>query len=178
MPVELQVIRASEFVCLDADELLDFEATKSALQGLAQACHKRGLGRAMLDLRDIPVPDKPHFTATELAALVGIFRDAGFTRQQRLAVLYQFDVHGGVRNFAFFSKMRGLQVQAFREFEAALQWLSVGLEDADELQAGVSVPIAKGESKTESREPTARPRALRTHKPARKSSKRKQNHKP
>ena len=41
MPVELQVIRASEFVCLDADELLDFEASKNALQGLAQACRKR-----------------------------------------------------------------------------------------------------------------------------------------
>jgi hypothetical protein len=178
MPVELQVIRASEFVCLDADELLDFEATTKALQGLAKACWKRGLNRAMLDLRDIPAPDKPHFTATELAALVGIFRDAGFTRHQRLAVLYQYDVHGGVRNFAFFGKMRGLQVQAFREFEAALQWLSEGLEDADELQTGVSVPIAKGETKIEPREPTARTRAPGQPKPARKSSKRKQNHRP
>jgi hypothetical protein len=178
MPVELQVIRASEFVCLDADELLDFEATTKALQGLAQACHKRGLDRAMLDLRDIPVPDKPHFTATELAALVGTFRDAGFTRHQRLAVLYELDVHGGVRNFAFFGKMRGLQVQAFREFEAALQWLSEGSEDADELEAGATIPIAKSEIKIEPREPTARPRAPGTPKPARKSSKRKQNHRP
>jgi hypothetical protein len=173
MPVELQVIRASEFVCLDTDELLDFEATRTALQGLAQACHKRGLDRAMLDLRDIPVPDKPHFTATELAALVGTFRDAGFTRQQRLAILYQFDVHGGVRNFAFFGKMRGLHVQAFREFEAALQWLSEGLEDADELEAGASVPIAKSETKIDPREPTARPRPPGPSKPVRKSSKRK-----
>jgi hypothetical protein len=176
MPVELQVIRASEFVCLDADELLDFEATKTALQGLAQACHKRGLDRAMLDLRDIPVPDKPHFTATELAALVGIFRDAGFTRHQRLAVLYQFDVHGGVRNFAFFGKMRGLQVQAFREFEAALQWLSEGLEDADVQEAGAPVPIAKSETKIEPRDPAAHPRAPGTPKPVRKSSKRTEDH--
>lgn len=143
MPVELQVIRASEFVCLDADELMDFEASKKALQGLAHACRKRGLDRAMLDLRNIPVPAKPHFTTTELAALIGIFRDAGFLRQQRLAVLYQSDIHGGVRNFAFFGKMRGMQVQAFREFEAALQWLSEEPENPDDLSAGVSVPIAR-----------------------------------
>lgn len=174
MPIELQVIRASEFVCLDADELLDFEASKAALQGLAQACWKRGLNCAMLDLRDIPIPDKPHFTATELAALVGIFRDAGFTRQQRLAVLYQSDVHGGIRNFAFFGKMRGLHVQAFREFEAALQWLSGEPENPGEPQAGVPVPIAKREIKKRPGASTGRIRAATTRQPARRTVKQKQ----
>jgi hypothetical protein len=51
MSAELQVIRANEFVCLDANEHLDFEASKKALQELAQACRKRGLNRALLDLR-------------------------------------------------------------------------------------------------------------------------------
>jgi hypothetical protein len=143
MPVELQVIRASEFICLDADELLDFEASKKALQGLAFACRKRGLDRAMLDLRDLPIPARPHFTTTELAALVGTFREAGFSREQRLAVLYQHDVHGGVRKFAFFSKMRGLQVQAFDQFEKALLWLSEEKENPTEWQRGVPVPIAE-----------------------------------
>jgi hypothetical protein len=169
MPIELQVIRASEFVCLNADELLDFEASKKALQGLAHACRKRGLGRAMLDLRDLPVPAKPHFTTTELAELIGIFREAGFTRQHRLAVLYQYDVHGGVRNFAFFGKMRGLQVQAFREFEAALQWLSDEPEDPGERHVGDPVPIAK-------RVATKRQRTLTaagTHRPGRRTMKRK-----
>jgi len=43
MPVELQIIRASGFVCLDTDEILDFEAGKQALQSLANGCHLRGL---------------------------------------------------------------------------------------------------------------------------------------
>jgi hypothetical protein len=142
-PIELQIIRANEFVCLDANELLDFEATKKVLQGLALACRKRGLDRAMLDLRAVPVPAKPHFTLEELAELVATFAQAGFTRHQRLAILYQHDVYGGVRNFAFFSKMHGLQVQAFHDFEEALYWLSTGHDDVTELQTGIPVPIKK-----------------------------------
>src|ERR1700722_3754315 len=99
MPISLQVIRANEFVCLDADEHLDMEASRKALQDLAYACRKRGLERAMLDLRGVPILPKPHFTTSQLAELVGTFRDAGFTKQQRLAILYQQDIHGGIRNF-------------------------------------------------------------------------------
>src|SRR5690242_6775645 len=124
MPLELHVIRASEFVRLDADEKLDFEASASALKSLAEACRKRSLGSALLDLRAVPVPARPVFTTKELAALVLTFRDAGFSREQRLAVLYHEDVHGRIRDFAFISRMGGLQVQAFHDFEPALQWLS------------------------------------------------------
>jgi hypothetical protein len=124
MPIELQIIRASEFVCLDAHEQLDFEESKRALQSLAHACQKRGLDRALLDLRALPVPDKPVFTPTQLAALVGTFREAGFGRNQRLAVLYRSDPHGGARAFAFIGRIQGWQVRAFDEFEGALHWLS------------------------------------------------------
>jgi hypothetical protein len=126
MPVELQVIRASEFVRLDPGDNLDFEASKEALRTLAQACRKRGLGCAVLDLRELPIPAKPQFTKAQLGALVAIFRDAGFLRHQRLAVLYSRDVHGGIRDFAFIGRMRGLQVQAFTDYEAAMLWLSEG----------------------------------------------------
>ncbi len=150
MPVELHVIRANEFICLDPDEHLDFEASKKALQALAQACWKRGIGRAMLDLRGIPIPDKPKFTTKELAALVNTFHDAGFTRKQRRAILYEWDVYGGVRNFTFFSRLRGLQVQAFPEFETAMLWLWKEPEDSAELQQGEAVQIARREPKKRS----------------------------
>lgn len=144
MPIELQVIRASEFVRLDANEHLDFEASAEALQAMAAACRKRGLGSALLDLRAVPVPDKPLFTTKEIAALVLKFRDAGFTREQRLAVLYHQDVYGGIRDFAFISRLGGLRVQAFHEFEAALQWLSEAEESSAECHQGeVPVPITK-----------------------------------
>ncbi len=143
MPIDLQIIRANEFICLDTDELLDFEASKQLLRGLAFACRKRGLERAMIDLRSLPVPVRPHFTLAQIAALVGTFREAGFTRKQRLAILYSHDVHRGIRNFAFFSKMRGLQVHPFLDFETAVYWLSEGMEDPSEMQPGTPIPIAK-----------------------------------
>lgn len=144
MPITLEIIRASEFIRVDASEHLDFEASKIVLQGLAVACRKRGLDRAMLDLRAVPIPAKPQFTASELAKLIGAFREAGFSRRQRLAVLFLEDVHGGIRTFAFLSKMRGLEVEAFDDFERALLWLSEG--QAEE-HRGVPVPIAKREAK-------------------------------
>ena len=138
MPVHLHIIRASEFVCVDADQHLDFEASKELLHALVLACQKRGLDRAMMDIREVPVLDKPYFTVAEIAALAGVFRTAGFARHQRLAILYKVDVHGGIRNFTFFTKLRGLQVQAFNKFEDAMFWLS---EQPAELHHGVEVPI-------------------------------------
>ena len=142
MPIELQVIHASEFVRLDPHEHLDFEASKKALEALALACRKRGLDNALLDLRALPILAKPHFTPTELSTLVCTFREAGFSREQRLAVLYQHDLYGGVRTFAFISRLRGLQVEAFTDFEAALLWISEGqAQEAECREAGAPVPI-------------------------------------
>jgi hypothetical protein len=151
MPIELQVIRASEFIRWDAHHYLDLEASKEALRTLALACRKRGLNSALVDLRTLPVLPKPHFTTTQLAALVGTFREAGFSRQQRLAILYRHDIHGGVRNFAFISRMRGLQVLAFSEFETALHWLSEGTDR--EMAAGErTVPISITKDRTGARQ--------------------------
>jgi hypothetical protein len=142
MPIDLEVIHASEFIRMDPHEHLDLEESKKMLAALALACRKRGIGRALLDLRTVPIPARPQFTPTELAALVRTFREAGFTREQRLAVLYHTDIFGGIRNFAFFGRMRGLQVQAFTDFEEALLWLSDGQETCRERpERGIPVPI-------------------------------------
>jgi len=144
MPMELQVIRASEFVRWDAHKHLNFEASKQALRELAVASRKRGLSCAMVDLRPVPSAPKPIFTPDELAALVRTFREAGFTRDQRLAVLYDEDPFGGVRNFAFFGRLRGLQVQAFTRFEPALSWLSELPESWTESSRGeVPIPVIR-----------------------------------
>ncbi len=147
MPVELQIIRASEFVRLDPHDLLDFEESKKALQLLAHACLKRELDRALLDLRAVPIPDRPRFTPTQLAALVQTFREAGFGKYQRLAVLYRTDPHGGARAFAFIGRIQGWQVRAFSDFEDAVLWLSEGIEShADEVP--VRITKRKGKQKT------------------------------
>jgi hypothetical protein len=152
MPIELQIIRCSEFIRLNPRDLLDFDATRQALWDLASACLKRGLDAALLDVRTIPIPAKPRFTPTQLAALVSTFREAGLTRRQRLAVLYRVDVHGGIRNFAFIGRMRGLDVQAFTDFEAAFDWLSQARGAyLEQHQGEIPVPIAQGQSGTKKR---------------------------
>jgi hypothetical protein len=147
MSAELQVIRASEFVCLDANAHLDFDASKKSLQGLAQACRKRGLNRALLDLRGLPVLSKPHFDTREVSELAGAFSEAGFTGRQRLAILYDHDFYGIIRDFINFSRKRGLQVEAFLEYEDATSWLSGKQGEDTEVRRAAQVTIAKREVK-------------------------------
>jgi hypothetical protein len=142
MAIQLQIIRASEFIRMDAHKHLDLRASKEALRALAETCRKRAIDRVMIDLRTLPVLARPHFTTAELTALVSTFREAGFTREQRLAVLYQHDPHGGIRSFAFISRMRGLQVEAFNEFESALYWLAeTPAKISVRVSTGVAIPI-------------------------------------
>lgn len=142
MPLELQIIRAAEFVRLGALGELDFQKSKQALASLASACRKRCLDRALLDVRELPVPDRPRFTVAELAALVGTFRGAGFGPRQRLAVLYKTDPHRGARRFAFIGRLKGWQVRAFASFDEALLWLSEESSPRPE-RGGRRVPIKR-----------------------------------
>ena len=141
MPTELQIIRASEFIRLDPQRHLDFESSKEALRVLAAACRLRGIDRAMLDLRSLPIPAKRLFTTAELTAMIETFREVGFTRQHRVAVLYQRDPHGGARMFAFIGFMRGWQVRAFAEFEPAFVWLSEAKEKRPSTLRGASIQV-------------------------------------
>jgi hypothetical protein len=124
MPQELQIIRASEFVRMGAQGHFDLHASKAALAELAEACRKRGIDHAMMDLRALHPGPKPVFTPADLAELVSTFREIGLTPQQRLAVLYGSDPHRRARLFAFLSSMHGWAVRAFGDFEEALLWLS------------------------------------------------------
>ena len=141
MPFELQIIRATEFIRIGPQGHLDLQASKEALAMLAEACRKRGLDRAILDIRAIPVPVRPYFTPPELAALVDTFREVGFGPRQRLAVLYKSDPHLGARTFAFIGRMKGWHVRAFAEFETALLWLSAAEPEKRARREGQSVPI-------------------------------------
>ena len=141
MPFELQVIRATEFVRIGPQGRLDLKTSKKTLATLARACRKRGLDRALLDLRSLPVPATPLFTSAELADLVGTFREVGFGPRQGLAVLYKSDPHHGARTFAFISRMRGWRVRAFGDFEAALLWLSEAVPEKRPRPEGERIPI-------------------------------------
>jgi hypothetical protein len=128
MPMELQIIRAQEFIRLGAKGHFDMKASKAVLAQLAGACCKRGINQALLDLRALHPGPKPVFSPNDLVTLVNTFREVGFTHKQRLAVLYGSDPHHRARLFAFIAKLRGWKVQAFDSFEKAVLWLSESVE--------------------------------------------------
>ena len=134
MPMELQIIRAREFIRLGPHGHFDLDASKAVLAQLAAACWKRGINQALLDLRALHPGPKPLFTPNDLVTLVKTFREIGFTHKQRLAVLYGSDPHHRARLFAFIAKLRGWKVQAFDSFEEAVTWLSGGEEPPAETE--------------------------------------------
>jgi hypothetical protein len=124
MPMELQIIRAQEFIRLGAKGHYDMKASKAVLAQLGAACWKRGINQALLDLRALHPGPKPVFSPNDLVMLVNTFCKVGFTHELRLALLYGSDPHHRARLFAFIAKLRGWKVQAFDNFEAAVMWLS------------------------------------------------------
>jgi hypothetical protein len=124
MPLQLQIIRAHEFIRVGARGRFDVAASKAALAELARACRKRGVHQAVLDLRALKPGPLPVFKPKDLVTLVSTFHAIGFTKKHRLAVLYSADPHRRARLFAFISRMRGWNVGAFQNFEEALTWLA------------------------------------------------------
>src|SRR5215469_2021696 len=143
MPIELQIIRACDFIRVGPQGRFDFASSKLALAELAHACHKRGINQAMLDLRAFKPGPVPVFSPSDLAALVYTFHEVGFSRKHWVAVLYSADPHHRARLFAFIGRMRGWNVAAFDNFEGALFWLAGGRGDVSDVNTATmrSVPI-------------------------------------
>lgn len=136
--MELQIIRAQEFIRLGAHGRIDLKSSKALLANLAAACRQRGINQALLDLRALQPKPKPIFTPDDLVTLVKTFREIGFTRAQRLAVLCGSDPHQRAGLFAFIARLRGWHVAAFGDFEAAILWLASG----EELNVSKDLPAA------------------------------------
>jgi hypothetical protein len=150
VPLELQIIRACEFIRAGARGRPDLEASRAALRELAAACRRRHIDRALLDLRELQPGPARIITTDELASLVNTFHEMGFTEKQRLAVLYSEDPFHGVRMFAFISILRGWKVRAFSDFETAVHWLGES-EDAHEEEETAARPLPIRTAKTQRR---------------------------
>jgi hypothetical protein len=164
MPLELHIIRATDFVQVDPQGHFDLASSKAALALLAGACRKRGINQALVDLRALQPGPKPVFTPADLVELVNTFREVGFTHEERLAILYHSDPYKRARLFAFLSTIRGWNVRAFGDFEEALLWLSSGQEPPGKPKrspAEKQIPIQVGHQKATPPTRLVGPRARR-----------------
>jgi len=138
MPVEIQIIRACEFVQLSTSGIFDFNGTRGLLIEMADACRKRGIERALIDIRGA----NSNLTRNDLAALGKTFNEMAVSRRLRLSIIHRHDQGGRAKLFAFFSAMRGRNVRAFEDFEEALVWLSTEIKTgAKPAAAENNVPI-------------------------------------
>jgi hypothetical protein len=95
---------------------------------------------------------------------VRTFLEAGFAREQRLAILYHSDPHYRARLFAFLTTMRGWAVRAFGDFEKALFWISKDEEPGPKRRrsaAGKQIPVRFAKAGGELRARPAAPRSRR-----------------
>jgi hypothetical protein len=142
MPLELQIIRASEFIRLGAHGQHDLASSREILKQLADACRRRGIDRALLDLRDLHPGATPVLSREDLASLVNTFCTIGFSDRLRLVLLYSADPHHRARMFALMSILHGWNVKASENFEDALHWLSQEEEAEDLKEPGAQeVPV-------------------------------------
>lgn len=121
MPLEVQLIRAREFIRIGPKGKVDLAESRAILEVLSSACQKRGIERALLDVRDV----WSDFGPEELAACIQMFHEIGFPHVKRLALLHAGDPHRRVRTFAMIASLRGWSVRAFDNFEEAFEWLSL-----------------------------------------------------
>jgi len=121
MPQNLQIVRPSDFVCLDAQGKPDLAASERALSAVAKACVDRGIDCALLDVRNV----QSNLGLVDLYQLVKAFDAMGFQPNHRLAVLHRYSGGEGAEFFAICASMRGWNVRAFDNFEEAIEWFSV-----------------------------------------------------
>ena len=163
MPIELQIIRAQEFIRVSAEGHFDLEASQAVLKQLATACRKRGIHQALLDVRALQPGAKPVFSPKDLVALVETFDQVGFKREDRVAVLYGSDPHHRASLFSFAATVHGWQVQAFNNFERAIYWLAAAEPEsatAPEPQTSSRpkrVPVRQLQSLQRASKPSAQP---------------------
>ena len=122
MPVNLHVIKTSDFVCLDGQGRFDVWQSKAMLEQIARTCVERGINCALLDVRDM----RTDMTSQDLQLLASAFPSMGFEKDHRLAVLHRF-FSNRADVFAMFANEQGWNVKAFDTYEDAIAWFSESL---------------------------------------------------
>ncbi|MDB5290091.1 MAG: hypothetical protein JWL69_1332, partial [Phycisphaerales bacterium] len=133
MPYNLHIIRTGDFIQMDDKGGFDVEGSKKALAKLARSCVESGTMNALLDVRDA----KSDLDFNDVYKVAEAFKEMGFRKSHRLAVLYRSKAGARVEFFSkpgaraeFFAQCaadKGWNVRAFDDYEQAIDWLSLAL---------------------------------------------------
>lgn len=121
MQLDVELIRAREFIRIGPKGRLDLARSRAILKQLSSACRKRGTEKALVDLRDV----HSDFGPEELASCLELFKEFGSPYIKKLALLHGADDFRRVRTLALMASLRGWDVRAFDSFESAFDWLAL-----------------------------------------------------
>jgi len=119
MPAQIKVISASDFIRATPTGEFDLEASELLLAGIAEA------GTALEDY-DILVDTRAAqgvMSATDLWFLADKLVHYRSTFARKTAVLCPLERFDRARFFAMCAENRGFNIQAFADYEQAMEWL-------------------------------------------------------
>ena len=120
MAYNLRVVRPSDFIRYDGRGETDRVRSRRILERIAKACVDEGMNCALLDLRGLHL----HLELKDLYGLINAFKDMGFRREHRLAILHNYTGMDKAEFFAMCASARGWNVRAFDTFEDAMEWFA------------------------------------------------------
>jgi hypothetical protein len=122
MPFDIRRISIADYLRTDVTGVFDFEATRSLLTEVVESCFRSGIHRVLVDVRSAR-PE--NIGVSDIYTLVMHLISLGLERGHRLAILNDppDDFDRG-KLFEQCAVQQGMNVAAFRDFEAALAWLN------------------------------------------------------
>jgi hypothetical protein len=121
MSYDLHIVRPADFVRLDAHGRINLEESRRMLASVARECAQRGVPCTLIDARDV---EPGVLSLNDLYLLAREFRELGFEKKHRLAILHRYSSSERAEFFAMCASDGGWDVRAFENFEEAIDWLN------------------------------------------------------
>ena len=122
MPTTLQIVHARDFVRTTPTGHLDWETTQRLFTAIAKTAAQLEGCDFLMDNRELSSID---LSDTQLWYLVQLLLDFDPIFRGKIAILLPEEASGDrARFFELCATNRGFRVKAFKQFEAAINWLS------------------------------------------------------
>lgn len=124
MPYDIRIIRGREFLRLDAYGQVDLESSRILLGDAIWACVHGKVGRVLIDVREAMGTT---LTVPQLAMLAGVCQQISPPPDvHKIAILNRpKDDFDRAAFLAAEAQQVGWNLRAFRDFEAAFNWLAL-----------------------------------------------------
>jgi hypothetical protein len=122
MPIDVKIIRATDFLIATPTGRVDFESSKRLLATIASASARLVAHELLLDMRGA----QPELSATDLWSLAAELGPGRAAVTGKIAVLCRLNGSNQGAFFALCAQNRGFPVSAFTSFEDAVEWLLEG----------------------------------------------------